>query len=107
MDYRTFEGSLLAADGRVVPILVHGNTLRCEEGTPVGNVAFVSDITEKKKAMALAAEVQRGLMPSAPPRLPGLDVAGRSVPSQYAGGGLFRLRGRNVPLAASGPWWAT
>jgi len=88
-DYRTFEGSILRADGRVVPVLIHGNTLRCEDGTPIGNVAFVSDITEQKKALTLAAEVQRGLMPSGPPRDTGLDVAGMSVPSQYAGGDYF------------------
>jgi len=89
MDYRTFEGSLLHADGHVVPILVHANTLRCENGAPVGNVAFVADLTESKKALALAAEVQRGLLPSHPPHSDILDVAGRSVPSQYAGGDYF------------------
>jgi len=89
MDYRTFEGVLLHADGHEVPVLVHGNTLRCEDGTPVGNVAFVADMTDSKKALALAAEVQRGLLPSGPPRVAGLEVAGRSVPSQYAGGDYF------------------
>ncbi|MFP5222651.1 MAG: SpoIIE family protein phosphatase [Acidobacteriota bacterium] len=88
-DYRTFEGTLLHADGHAVPVLIHGNTLRCEDGTAVGNVAFISDMTESKKALALASEVQRSLMPSGPPRAPALEVAGSSVPSQYAGGDYF------------------
>jgi len=88
-EYRTFEGSLLRSDGRAVPVLIHGNTLRCVDRTPVGNVAFVSDLSEEKKALALAAKVQQGLMPSGSPRFPGLEVAGRSVPSQYAGGDYF------------------
>ena len=88
-DYRTFEGSLLRSDGRTVPVLIHGNILRCADQTPIGNVAFVSDLSEQKKALALAAQVQQGLMPSGPPRFDGLEVAGRSVPSQYAGGDYF------------------
>lgn len=88
-DYRTFEGTLLHADGHAVPVLIHGNVLRCQDGTAVGNVAFISDMTESKKALALASEVQRSLMPSGPPRVQALDVAGSSEPSQYAGGDYF------------------
>ena len=88
-DYRTFEGSLQHADGHAVPVLIHGNTLRCADGTAVGHVAFISDMTESKKALTLAAEVQRSLMPSGPPHAQALEVAGLSVPSQYAGGDYF------------------
>ncbi|TVM19666.1 hypothetical protein DPQ33_00040 [Oceanidesulfovibrio indonesiensis] len=85
-DYRTFEGSMVARDGREVPILVHGNTLRDEEGRILGNFAFVTDLTEQKKALALAEEVQKSLQPDSPIALPGLVIAGNSVASQSVGG---------------------
>ena len=55
--------SSVAKDGRHVPILVHGNTLRDDEGNVIGNMAFVTDMTEHKKALALAGEVQKSLLP--------------------------------------------
>lgn len=88
-EYRTFEGSLRHADGRDIPVLIHSNALRGPDGELEGQVGFVSDMSEHRKALALAAEVQRGLLPSGPPGFPGLDVAGVSVPSQYAGGDYF------------------
>ena len=54
-EYRRFECSLVARDGRHIPVLVHGNTLRDDRGNIIGNMAFVTDMTEQKKALALAA----------------------------------------------------
>ena len=88
-DYRKFEGSLVARDGRVVPVLIHGNTLRDSQGIKMGNVAFVADLTEQKKALALAGKVQRSLIPQAAPKIAGLDVAGRSVSCEEVGGDYF------------------
>ena len=88
-DYRKFEGSLVARDGRVVPVLIHGNTLRDSQGIKMGNVAFVADLTEQKKALALAGNVQRSLIPQAAPKIEGLDVAGRSVSCEEVGGDYF------------------
>lgn len=88
-DYRKFEGSLVARDGRVVPVLIHGNTLRDSQGMKMGNVAFVADLTEQKKALALAGIVQRSLIPQAAPKIEGLDVAGRSVSCEEVGGDYF------------------
>ncbi|MGB5986219.1 MAG: hypothetical protein WBG37_13015 [Desulfobacterales bacterium] len=42
-------------------------------------MAFISDMGEHKKALALAGEVQRSLHPQENPRVDGLDIAGRSV----------------------------
>jgi len=58
--YREFEIVIIAKDGRRVPILVHGNTLKDDHGKVIGNMAFVTDMTEHKKALALAGEVQCG-----------------------------------------------
>ncbi len=89
MDYRTFEGALMAKDGRRVPVLIHGNTLRNADGAKIGNAAFVADLTEQKKALQLAGKVQRNLIPARAPVIEGLDIAGRSDPCQEVGGDYF------------------
>ena len=88
-DYRRFEGSMYHKDGHVVPMLVNSNTLCDAEGAFIGHVAFVADITEQKKAVELAGEVQKSLLPDRSPHVPGLDVAGTSVASEIAGGDYF------------------
>ncbi|WP_319582689.1 SpoIIE family protein phosphatase [uncultured Pseudodesulfovibrio sp.] len=86
---RRFEGTMVHRDGHDVPVLVNANTLLDREGGFLGNVAFVADLTEQKKALNLAAEVQKGLLPRRGPRIHGLDVAGRSVPSELTGGDYY------------------
>jgi sigma-B regulation protein RsbU (phosphoserine phosphatase) len=88
-DYRKFEGAVVAKDGRHVPILVHGNTLRDDQGVVIGNMAFVADMTEHKKSLELAAEVQKSLLPQKNIRIEGLDIAGMSVPCEEVGGDYF------------------
>lgn len=88
-EYRKFEGSLVARDGRHVPVLIHGNTLRDDQGEVIGNMAFVADMTDQKKALALAGEVQRSLLPQESPTVPGLDVAGRNVSCEEVGGDYY------------------
>ena len=88
-EYRQFEGTVVAKDGRHVPILVHGNTLRGDQGEVIGNMAFVTDMTEHKKALALAGEVQKSLLPQSKPDVHGLDVAGRNVSCDEIGGDYF------------------
>ncbi|AGW12880.1 PP2C family protein-serine/threonine phosphatase [Megalodesulfovibrio gigas] len=100
-DRRSFEGSLVARDGTVVPVLVHGNTLRDPEGNFLNHIAFVTDISTQKKALALAEEVQRSLLPSGPPRWNGLEVAGRMAASESIGGDYYDY----FDLPASYPGW--
>jgi sigma-B regulation protein RsbU (phosphoserine phosphatase) len=88
-EYREFEGTMVAKDGRHVPILVHGNTLRGDQGEVIGNMAFITDMTEHKKALALAGEVQKSLLPQSKPDVHGLDVAGRNVSCDEIGGDYF------------------
>jgi sigma-B regulation protein RsbU (phosphoserine phosphatase) len=88
-EYREFEGTVVAKDGRHVPILVHGNTLRGDRGVVIGNMAFITDMTEHKKALALAGEVQKSLLPQRKPEVPGLDIAGRNVSCDEIGGDYF------------------
>ncbi len=88
-DYRKFEGTLVAKDGRYVPILVHGSTLRDDSGEIIGNMAFVTDMTEHKKALVLAGEVQKNLLPQDNPQIRGFDIAGKNVSCDEIGGDYF------------------
>ena len=66
-------------------------------------MAFITDMTEQKKALALAAEVQKSLLPQSKPCIPGLDVAGKNISCDEIGGDYFDflLRGEssNAPLS--------
>lgn len=88
-EYRKFEGFLKAKDDRLIPILTHGSKLRDDSGVIIGNMAFVTDLTEQKKALALAAEVQKSLLPQYGAHVPGLDVAGKNVSCDEIGGDYF------------------
>lgn len=83
------EGRLAAKDGRAVPVLIHGNTLRDAAGRKLGHISFVSDLTYQKKALELAGRVQRSLAPRTAPSIPGLDVFGRSDACQEVGGDYY------------------
>ncbi len=86
---RVFEGAYLAKDGRHVPVLIHGNTLFDDDGQQIGHVAFVTDLTEQKRSLLLAGEVQKSLLPKKPPQIAGLDIAGISIPCEEIGGDYF------------------
>jgi len=88
-EYRKFEGMLKANNGRLIPILIHGSKLRDDSGMIIGNMAFITDLTEQKKALALAAEVQKSLLPQYGVQIPGLDVAGKNISCDEIGGDYF------------------
>jgi sigma-B regulation protein RsbU (phosphoserine phosphatase) len=88
-EYRKIEGTFIAKDGRQVPILIHGSTLRDDGGNIIGNMAFITDMTEHKKALALAGEVQKSLLPQDKPKVRGLDIAGKNVSCDEIGGDYF------------------
>ncbi len=87
--HRIFEGTYIAKDGHLVPVLIHGNTLLDEDGEQLGHVAFVTDLTEQKRSLLLAGEVQKSLLPKRPPQIAGLDIAGISIPCEEIGGDYF------------------
>lgn len=102
-DYRIFEGMYEAKDGRKVPVLIHGNTLIDESGKQLGHFGFVTDLTEQKRSLMVAGDVQRNLMPQPPPRIKGLDIAGNSVPCEEIGGDYYdfiEIRRNQRPLLA-------
>ena len=88
-EVRELAGTILAKDGHQIPILIHGSTLRDDQDKVIGNMAFVTDMTEHKKALALAGEVQKSLLPQDKPLVQGLDIAGRNVSCDEIGGDYF------------------
>ncbi len=83
------EGELVSKDGRAIPVLIHSSTLLDDRGRAIGNMAFVTDMTEHKKALMLAGEVQKSMLPSEMPRVRGLDIAGRNVSCDEIGGDYY------------------
>ena len=88
-DSRELERTVVAKDGRKIPILVHGNMLMNDQGGHIGYMAFVTDMTEQKKSLTLAAEVQKSLLPQTSPRVQGLDIAGKIITCDEIGGDYF------------------
>jgi len=86
---RVFEGSCIAKGGHQVPILIHGSTLTDDQENVIGNMAFVTDMTEPKKTLALASEVQKSLLPQGKPLVKGRDIAGKNVSCDEIGGDYF------------------
>ena len=87
--YKEFEGTVVSQNGRNIPILVHGSALRDDQSRVIGNMAFVTNLSEQKKSLALAAEVHKSLQPPTTFRASGLDVAGRSIACDEIGGDYF------------------
>ena len=84
-----FETDLAATGGLTVPVLIHGNALSDHAGRTVGHMAFITDMSEHKKALLLARNVQRSLLPQEMPTLPGLDLAGGNISCDEIGGDYF------------------
>ena len=72
-----------------MPVLIHANVLRDDTSVIIGNMAFITDMTEHKKALILAGEVQRSLLPQQAPQVQGLDVSGENVSCDEIGGDYF------------------
>ena len=97
-----FESRFLAKGGTTIPVLVHGNTLYDDAGSVIGNMAFITDLTEQKTALSLAGEVQKSLLPQKAPEISGLEIAGKMIPCDEIGGDYFDFieepEARGAPL---------
>ncbi len=87
--YSQFETQLRRPSGIDVSTLFHASILRATDGNVLGKMAFISDLTETKKALALAEEVQRSLFPHEHLDIAGFDIAGRCLPCEGAGGDYY------------------
>ncbi len=54
-----------------------------------------------RQALDLAMEVQQNLLPKAPPKIPGLDIAGASIYCEQTGGDYFDYLERSNPAPGS------
>lgn len=88
-EYSKFEYEIESKEKGTVPVLIHASTLRSDSDKIIGTMAFVTDMTASKKALSLAGEVQRSLLPSRAPCVTGLDVAGTNVQCDEVGGDYF------------------
>ncbi len=86
---KEIEGDLVTRKNRRVPVIRHSSPLTDDDSNFLGTMAFVTDMTEHKKALALASEVQKSLLPQAPPRINGFDIAGRNKSCDEIGGDYF------------------
>jgi len=88
---RELRATLVAKDGRHIPVLFHGNQVMSADGRTLGNVAFVTDLSDHMKGMALAGEVQKSLLPLRFPDIEGVDMAARSISCEEIGGDYYDL----------------
>ncbi len=87
--YYEFECDLIAKNREIAPVLIHGDILYDDSESIIGNMAFVTDMTEHKKALILAGEVQKSLLPQGAPQLEGLDVSGKNISCDEIGGDYY------------------
>ena len=88
-EFEDVESALASKDGRLIPVLVHSNILRDDRSEIIGKMAFVTDMTEQKRSLALAAEIQKSLLPQKSPKISGLDIAGKNITCDEIGGDYF------------------
>lgn len=88
-DFTELEGRVIGRGGRKIPVLIHGNRLRDERGAVMGSMLFVTDLTQQKRSLSLAGEVQKSLLPEKAPQVDGLDLAGRTLSCDEIGGDYF------------------
>ena len=73
-------------------------TLAAQAGVAIQRANLIRHYLEKLKmqrAMEIAREIQRGLLPKAVPNMPGFDIAGFSQPADETGGDIYDF----LPLA--------
>ena len=96
-DFHELEGRLESADGSFIPVLIHANSLRGDQGDSLGLMAFITDISEHKKALMLAGEVQKSLLPGVPPVVSGFDICGRNIACDEVGGDYYDYLSNGSP----------
>jgi len=84
-----FECKLMSKNGLNIPVLVHSNLLKDDDGDIIGKMAFITDLTTQKKSLLLASETQKRLLPQERPLIVGFDIDGRTVSCDEVGGDYF------------------
>ena len=79
---RKLEGILMTRDGRRVPVLIHGNILRDVDGSVLGHVAFVTDLSEQmalQKELLVSEMRYRGMYENAVQGMFQMTLSGRFI----------------------------
>ena len=63
--------------------------LRDDKSKIIGKMAFLTDMAEHNKSLALAGEILRSLLPQKSPKIRGLDIAGKNITCDKLGGDCF------------------
>jgi sigma-B regulation protein RsbU (phosphoserine phosphatase) len=86
---REFAAEIVGRDGRKIPVVLYGNTLRGDHGEMLGFMIFIVDMSRHKRSLALAGRIQQALLPRRTPLIDGFDIAWRSVSCEEVGGDYF------------------
>ncbi|RMG07575.1 MAG: FHA domain-containing protein [Planctomycetota bacterium] len=84
-------------DGEAVELVAAFGDLA---GIALANARLLEEIAAKERIeeeLRIAAQIQRSLLPAAPPRVEGLEIAGRTLPAREVGGDLYDFHVREVP----------
>jgi sigma-B regulation protein RsbU (phosphoserine phosphatase) len=97
LNWRAVETLGLRRDGAEIPIEVSFSAMNL--GGELRFVAFIRDITERKRAerelrenkeqFRVAREIQQRLFPKSAPNLPAFEIGGASYPAEATGGDYF------------------
>lgn len=80
------DGIFTEADQRLLSIIA------TQSAQVIENARLYEEEREKERLMRdliMAREIQKSLLPSEDPQLPGIDIAGRNVPAQEVGGDYY------------------
>jgi len=89
LDRLAMEARGVRPDGTIVWASATVGPLRDADGRIDRIVAIVEDVTDRKRMLERAAEVQRRLLPQAVPDVPGYEVAGAYRPAQDVAGDFY------------------
>ena len=94
---KTFHSETLHANGSRIDLDLAFTEMRMSDELWV--VAFIRDITERlrqeeelrrsRQEFEVARDIQQQLFPKAAPQIPGIDIAGLSIPAEAAGGDYY------------------
>jgi serine phosphatase RsbU (regulator of sigma subunit) len=79
----------LRGDGSVIWCSAKVGPLQASDGTVMGSVAMIEDVTARKRQSERAARIQRDLWPQTVPRLEGYELAGACRPAEDVAGDLY------------------
>jgi sigma-B regulation protein RsbU (phosphoserine phosphatase) len=85
----TFDNRWVRPDGAVNWYTATTYPVRDPTGRPESFITFVIDTTQRTRERERASQIQRDLLPGAPPSIPGYDLAGACMPATDMSGDFY------------------